>query len=159
MHHSATYVPFGSFQSPSPQYHRAHKRIQDPQSPDMIKREVTSCAVKPLYARPCFPKQAHLFPNENAISQHTDRNVLQHSQYQGERVVKQGPAPSSNKQIRECPGDENFVYIHRHNSFIDMSQMTHHDHSQNQSDDLGRSLSRSPQEVDAAMTLATCLHK
>jgi hypothetical protein len=153
-HHTATYLPFGSFQSPSPRCYRqpnTHKRIQDPQSPDMIKREVTSYAVKPLYARPCFPKQAQMFQIQNSMPRHT------------ERFAQQGPvATPSSKPTRKVSSDESFVYIHRHNSFIDVSQMTHHDHShpvKKSSNDLGRSSPRSPQEVDAAMTLATCLHK
>jgi hypothetical protein len=180
-HHSrqaVAYVPYGSFQNPSSPHlaHHTHKRIQDLQSAEMIKQEVTSSFdVKPLYPRPLFPRQAQLLPPPNAG---LERTVLQPHQngnrkypltppsYQGEFYLAQGMAAQSANQNQhqhqnfDNAGDENFVYIHRQNSFIDVSQMTHHDHSHPrnvQAEQTPRGRSRSNEEVDAAMTLATCL--
>jgi len=173
-HHqgAATYVQFGSFQSPEVQL--LHKQcIQDPQSPDMIRKEVTSSFdVKPLYPRPCFPKQAQVLPlashgdSINMVQEHDRTNkghfLQDRRPYQGEVFPSSsGSTVSAIDGSRAHPGDENFVYIHRQNSFIDVSQMTHHDHShtvQNaERDPASRCRSRSNDEVDAAMTLATCL--
>lgn len=166
---SATYVQFGSFQSPEAQL--LHKQcIEDPQSPDMIRKEVTSSFdVRPLYPRPCFPKQAQVLPlpshgdNGNLMHDHdrTKGRFLQDPRYQGEFFLhQQGSTVRSMNSSRAHPGDENFVYIHRQNSFIDVSRMTHHDHSHTVEQveiDSSRGRSRSNDEVDAAMTLATCL--
>lgn len=132
--------------------------------PEYIRREVTSFDVKPLYPRPSFPKQAQVLlfgANEN-FPLHDAQNV-QFSRHLGpgpEMYANQGFAKQVNNG--NCNSkDENFgVYIHRQNSFIDVSKMTHHDHSSAKTANTGeatRSRTRSHDEVDAAMTLATCL--
>lgn len=203
-HHSrqvtATYVPHGSFQRPSAATNHLHphyvhsREVQDLQSPDMIKKEVTSSFdVKPLYPRPCFPKQAQVLPlpcnnhNQQQQQHHNEATVLASSTnnnknnnknrnfpllaprgYHGEFSVPAHGFQAVTVQANqfEYAGDENFVYIHRQNSFIDVSQMTHHDHSADQKDvtpakssaaPVSRGRSRSNDEVDAALTLATCL--
>ena len=151
-----------SLQSHSRMLHhdyRGHQLI--PQSHDMIKKEVTSVDVKPLTAKPCFPKQAQVLPlpaidgHQNPRLQNTRINYHQgyNNQYQsGFSPHQQGLMKSSTKQSHnnQSPGGDNFIYIHRQNSWIDLTQMTHCDHSNLANE-------RSNAEVDAAITLANGL--
>ena len=178
---SVTYIPFGSFIRPSSD--AQYKRLQTMksteyirregmkpeyngrevlQSPEYIRREVTSFDVKPLYPRPSFPRQAQVLPvcaNENIALQDPQSVRFSHQgQPRPEMYTSQGFARQANCYVQ----DENLgVYIHRQNSFIDVSKMTHHDHSSSGkttgTDVAARSRTRSHDEVDAAMTLATCL--
>lgn len=138
---SATHKPINSFiiphivPDPSMESYKgmARKYSTHGITPEQIRKEVTTTyEVRPLHARPCFPKQA----------QHL-------------------PLKSKNQN------EQGFVYIHRYNSFIDISKMTHHDHSRrtessNEEDARNSALipvqTRSHDDVDAALTLANCLN-
>ena len=133
------------------------------QSPEYIRREVTSFDVKPLYPRPSFPKQAQVLPfSTNKNTAQRDSQNVQFSHYQGqphlEMYSNQGSATQTNCRVQ----DENLgIYIHRQNSFIGVSKMTHHDHSSSGktagTEAAARPRTRSHDEVGAAITLATCL--
>ena len=170
---TVTYVPFGSFQRPtltdSPMANQSQQTNSNMQSPDVIRNEVTSSfKVKPLYPRPCFPKQAQVLAlsaeKNNAITMqlggvggvHCPKrsNLIHAIDHRGELSIQPHPLQNPNQ-----PGDENFVYIHRQNSFIDVSKMTHHNHSPECQDSSTRSRTRSHDEVDAAMALVSCLQK
>lgn len=189
--HIASYVPFGSFNRPSPSEahgQRMHamqlpdairkevissvdvrplyeQRMQAMQSPDAIRKEVTSSFdVKPLFARPCFPNQAQVVPlpvrEKKSVLHDKKRNITQIS-HQGHHYQESFANRGFIKPALGRPHlkEENFVYIHRHNSFIDVSKMTHHDHSlgTSQCDESIGPRARSYDEVDAAMTLAAGL--
>lgn len=173
-----TYVPFGSFQRPTPPQPNKdvpmrasyQEKIRD--EVDKIRDEVISLDVKPLNPRPCFPTPAQVVPitdegHRAMMLQQTQSNpnniILRHPgmPYGAEFHAKQDPRnqiPFSNNNMN---GDENFVYIHRQNSFIDVSKMTHRDHSNPSSTSKvvqSRTTLRSNDEFDAAMTLAKCLN-
>ena len=164
-----SYISFGSFQRPS---HQASNDVplKRQYHQNTIRDEVTSSFdVKPLNAKPTFPRQAQVLPiitcdgsRRTVFPGHSSVNpsTYHHAQsYQAEFQAKQDPR---NHGGNGYIGDENFVYIHRHNSFIDVSKMTHHDHSNPSTKsnmiEIGSS-SRSHDEVDAALTLATGLRE
>ncbi len=138
---SATYKPINSFIIPhivpdpsmSSYKEMASKHSTNGITPEQIRKEVTTTyEVRPLHARPCFPKQAQRLPLKS-----------------------------------KNPIERGTVYIHRYNSFIDISKMTHHDHSRrtesSTEEDIRNSPStlvqkRSHDDVDAALTLANCLN-
>lgn len=160
---AVTYVPFGSFQQPtSPQTNNDfHMRTQ---FQDKIRNEVTSFDVKPLNPRPCFPRQAQVVPITTEGHRAMMLQRSEHAPPPSNMMRHPGMPPFAESQHKQDPrneDDENFVYIHRQNSFIDVSQMTHRDHSNPPSSSnlvqAGTS-SRSNDEVDAAMTLAKCLN-
>ena len=161
-----TYIPFGSFERPSSDIQ--YKRLKTMKSTEYIKREVASFDVKPLYPRPSFPRQAQVLP----VSVDNNRIHLQHPQsvqfshHQGqprpEMYTSQYFARQANKDLCHTEDESLGVYIHGQDSLIDISKMTHHDHSSSGkttgTDVAARSRTRSHDEVDAAMTLATCLN-
>lgn len=136
---------------------------------DKIRDEVTSSFdVRPLNARPTFPKQAQVLPiitcdggRRTVFPGDISVNPNMYHQAQSYQAEMQARLDPRNHGGNGYIGDENFVYIHRHNSFIDVSKMTHHDHSNpstksNISEKVSNS--RSHEEVDAALTLATGLN-
>ncbi len=171
---SVTYIPFGSFEqplSPTQVTTDIHQRSESRVSQDKIRREVTSSFdVKPLNPRPTFPRQAQMVPmardgyfREIIPSDQGMLNKDIHINHQnGADVLSKQKLMNHPGSPKMVGGDENFVYIHRHNSFIDVSKMTHHDHSNtslnsNSSKSTSVTSSRSHAEVDAAITLATGL--
>mmetsp|Transcript_4971 Transcript_4971/g.6425 ORF Transcript_4971/g.6425 Transcript_4971/m.6425 type:complete len:200 (-) Transcript_4971:175-774(-) len=180
---NAHYVPYGSFQQPPSQTHniQQHKRQRSrsthSDSSDIKNEVVSSFLVKPLNPRPSFPKQAQVLPTSpcSEDSRGTcDISLVSQRDGKPQHVISSGQSTAHNHHFGNH--DENVVYIHRQNSFIDVNKMTYRDHdpsrpsSSSRIDDSSHSLTdeepsrlqisslkRSHDEVDAAITLANYL--
>lgn len=153
-HQAAMNIPNDSFHESSLEL--SHKTAVNE---TIIRQEVISCDVKPLNSKPYFPRQAQAIPLINSIDQ-MPKNYGNHL------AITRQVDGSFKKPINlvDPPGPHgngHFFYIHRHNSFIDVNNMTHHDHSLHEilPPTPGSRSYRSDDEFDAALTLVTCLNK
>ena len=129
---------------------------------EAIRQDVISSfdCVKPLNARPCFPRQGEMARyRERAVAMH---NYQEDCNFEGFRQTLGGiVTPPTQDQL--VVSKEERAYIHRVNSLVHLNKMTHRDHSvgppRSDIEITNKAGSRSEDEVDAALALAICLNQ